>query len=61
MPATTKQPRERKKVNKLLLHDASCSPDHRFIERLVTMGLPDDLAILNAWSPRPVIETATLR
>jgi hypothetical protein len=61
MTQQSKQPRERKQVNKLILHDSSCSPDHRFMQRLVELGLPGDIEILNAWSPRPLIETTSLR
>jgi hypothetical protein len=61
MIETKKHPRERKQVNKLILHDSSCSPDHRFMQRLVELGLPGDVEILNAWAPRPLIETAARR
>jgi hypothetical protein len=61
MISTTKQPRERKTVRQLLMHGASSRPDHRFVEQLIELQLPDDVEILNAWSRRPVIETASLR
>lgn len=64
MPQQPKQPRERKKANKLILHDVSCSPDHQFIERLIEFGLETDIAILDAWTPchrRIAVETAVRR
>lgn len=62
-PAT--QPRERKKVQRLVMRDESAHPDHRFVERFADSDLMEDAAILDAWTPRLVIpvrvETAARR
>ncbi len=60
MIAIPKQ-RERKQVSKLTLHDASCSPDPRFMQRLIELALPTAIAFLNAWAPSTRFETAALR
>jgi hypothetical protein len=46
------EPRERKKIQRLILRDISCSPDDRFIRRFVEESLPEDAAILSAYEPR---------
>jgi hypothetical protein len=63
-PAT--QPRERKKVQRLVMRDLSCIPDDRFVESYAFGQFPlENAAILDAWTPRLVlpvrVETAARR
>ncbi len=59
MTPSTKQPREPKKISRVKLSDTSAHPDHLFTARYVELGLIEDAAILNAWSPTQR-KTATL-
>lgn len=51
--ATT--PRERKKIQRLVMRDESAHPDNRFVERYADSTFVEDVAILDAWTPRLVL------
>lgn len=64
-PKQATAPRERRKIQRLVMRDESAHPDHRFVERFADSSFLEDAAILDAWTPRLVlavrVETAARR